>query len=284
MNRAKYRAISGGRALFAAVLLAYAASACAQDAKGEKPIQDNSFLLEEAYNQEYGVVQHINAFRRGWTSKEWEYTFIQEWPVDTAPRHQLSYTMPALRPDLSSGAGVGDIALNYRYQVIGSGDTRVAFAPRLSLLLASGEPRFGRGAGGAGVQVNLPLSVVAHKRLVTHWNLGATVVPHARNGAGEKAATYGYNLGQSFIWLAHPRFNVMLETVFLSAEEVVAPGKTQRANALLLNPGVRWAWNFSNGLQIVPGIGVPLGMGPSAGERSVLFYLSFEHPYRKARR
>ncbi len=27
------------------------------------PIQDNSFLLEEAYNQEDGVIQHISYFR-----------------------------------------------------------------------------------------------------------------------------------------------------------------------------------------------------------------------------
>jgi hypothetical protein len=26
---------------------------------------------------------------------------------------------------------------------------------------------------------------------------------------------------------------------------------------------------------------VPLGVGPSAGERAVLLYLSFEHPFRK---
>src|SRR5215831_17813815 len=28
----------------------------------EDGIQDNSFLIEEAYNQDYGVVQHINNF------------------------------------------------------------------------------------------------------------------------------------------------------------------------------------------------------------------------------
>src|SRR5207249_3322336 len=60
----------------------------------QKPygIQDNSFLVEEAYNQEFGVVQHIQNFQRYWNSKEWIYTFTQEWPVDPRPRHQLSYT------------------------------------------------------------------------------------------------------------------------------------------------------------------------------------------------
>jgi len=26
---------------------------------------------------------------------------------------------------------------------------------------------------------------------------------------------------------------------------------------------------------------MPVGVGPSSGERGVFFYLSFEHPYRK---
>ncbi|HYV41993.1 MAG TPA: hypothetical protein VEO02_09420, partial [Thermoanaerobaculia bacterium] len=78
------------------------------------PVQDNSFLMEEAYNQEEGVVQHINTFQRmrggGWLA-----SFTQEWPV---PRqtHQFSYTVPYTRVvgDSVSNAGLGDIALNYR--------------------------------------------------------------------------------------------------------------------------------------------------------------------------
>lgn len=46
-----------------------------------KKIQDNSFLIEEAYNQEPGVVQHIQLFQYLKKSKEWLYTFTQEWPV-----------------------------------------------------------------------------------------------------------------------------------------------------------------------------------------------------------
>ena len=47
----------------------------------EPGIQDNSFLVEEAYNQEFGVVQHISSFTRFWDSKDWNYSFTQEWPV-----------------------------------------------------------------------------------------------------------------------------------------------------------------------------------------------------------
>ena len=246
-------------------------------------IQDNSFLIEEAYNQEFGVVQHIQNFQRYWNSKDWVYTFTQEWPLDFNPRHQLSYTLAGLHSgdQPASGGGFGDVILNYRYQVLGNGEARVAFAPRFSVLLPTGDSRLGRGAGGAGVQGELPLSVVLSRKLVTHWNLGTTIVPGARNPAGATGTTFGYNLGQSFVWLAHPRFNVLLETVFNRAQELTGPNTKEWTSSVLMNPGVRWSYNFQNGLQIVPGIGIPLGVGPSGGERGVFLYLSFEHPYRK---
>lgn len=247
------------------------------------PIQDNSFLVEEAYNQNFGVVQHISNFTRFWNSKDWFYTFTQEWPVPGDARHQLSYTLVFADPGSfpQSGPGIGDVLLNYRYQLIGNGDTRVAFAPRLSLLFPTGDSSAGRGAGGFGLQTSLPLSVVLNKKLVSHWNIGSTVVPHAKNATGDRATSVGYNLGQSFIWLANPRFNVLLETIFNSSQSVVGPDRTAWTNTLLLNPGVRWAYNFKNGLQIVPGVAVPLGVGPSAGEKGIFLYLSFEHPFRK---
>jgi len=248
------------------------------------PIQDNSFLVEEAYNQEFGVVQHIQTFQRLWPGRAWAYSFTQEWPVDIAPRNQLSYTIPFAGGGGATGRGVGDVLLNYRYQVAGNGEARIAFAPRVSLILPTGDSRKGLGAGGAGFQANLALSAVVNKWLVTHWNAGATITGAAKDAAGNKSATYGYNFGQSFVWLATPRVNFLLETVFNSSEAVIAPGQTQRSNSALLNPGVRWAYNFSNGLQIVPGIAAPIGFGGSAGERGGFFYLSFEHPYRKLKK
>ena len=253
------------------------------NSEGTLAIQDNSFLIEEAYNQEFGVVQHIQTFQRLWNSKDWVYTFTQEWPVDPSPRHQLSYTLVSLHsgehPETSGG--VGDFVLNYRYQATGSGKAKLAFSPRVSVLVPTGDYRRARGAGSTGIQTQLPVSLVVTKKLVAHWNAGATLIPNARNDSGARAATFGYNLGQSFIWLVHPRFNFLLETVFYRNEEVVAPGTTQWSSTLLLNPGIRWAYNFKNGLQIVPGVAVPFGVGPSSGEKGVFLYLSLEHPYRK---
>lgn len=244
-----------------------------------KSIQDNSFLIEEAYNQERGVIQHISSFNRLWDSGDWAYTFTEEWPVPGHERHQLSATFNVVSPG-DTGSGVGDILFNYRYQLIGDGEARVAVAPRLSFIAPSGSAAQGRGYGGAGLQVDLPASVVVNRRFVTHWNAGATVIPSASKGAGDSARALGYNLGQSVVWLAHPRFNVLFETSFTSSQAVTGAGQTQTERSLLLNPGIRWAYNLKSGLQIVPGIAVPVGAGPSAGEKGLLLYLSFEHPLR----
>ena len=117
---------------------------------------------------------------------------------------------------------------------------------------------------------------------MTHWNAGATHTPSAKNALGERARTTGYNLGGSLVWLARPNFNVLLESVWNSSESVVGSRRTQRDSEVLLNPGIRWAHNFRRGnLQIVPGVAVPLGVGPSKGERGLFFYLSFEHSFKK---
>ncbi len=68
--------LSSCRHLLPALLLA--GSLTAEEPKKETPIQDNSFLVEEAYNQEAGVVQHISTFTRYQESKDWIYTFTQE--------------------------------------------------------------------------------------------------------------------------------------------------------------------------------------------------------------
>lgn len=263
--------------------LALASAATAQPIPdAPPPIQDNSFLVEEAYNQEFGVVQHTSTFTRLWNSKDLVYTFTQEWPAPGNPRHQLSYTLAWQHAGAfpGSGSGVGDLLLNYRYQLIGSGETRVAFSPRLSLILSTGDASVGRSLGGTGVQANLPLSVVIFPKLVTHWNAGATVIPHAANAFGAHAASSSYNLGQSVIWLAKSRFNVMLETAYSRSQVVMDRQATAWTQCLYLSPGIRWAYNLKNGLQIVPGVGIPLGVGPSQGEKVVFLYLSFEHPFR----
>jgi hypothetical protein len=257
------------------------AAAPEEKSRTPPPIQDNSFLIEEAYNQEPGVVQHINVFQRNWRTSEWMATFTQEYPVPGI-RHQLSYTVLYQRLDTSRGkvVGLGDLAVNYRYQLVGNGEARVAMAPRLTLLLPTGDDRHGLGAGSTGIQVSVPLSTLLSEDWVAHWNAGGTMTPSARNERGEKANTLGYNFGASAIWLGRA-FNVLVETVWSSAQSVVGPGRTDRETSFFVSPGARWAYNFQSGLQIVPGIGAPIGLGSSRGRNSILLYLSFEHPFRQ---
>jgi len=247
----------------------------------EGEIQDNSFLIEEAYNQDPGMVQHINSFTR-LRNGEWVYDFTQEWPVPGV-KHQLSYTIPVARVagDAGKTTGLGDIALNYRYQWKGSSKDCVAVAPRLTLLVPTGDEKKGLGAGGVGIQFNIPISVVLSRRFVTHLNAGMTFTPAAKNESGAKGNLQDVNLGQSLIWLTTSNFNVMFETLWQNQEEIIGPKRTERHNELQINPGIRWAYNFNNGLQIVPGISVPLGLGPSQGEWGVMLYLSFEHHFKK---
>jgi len=254
-----------------------------QSPDGPPPIEDNSFLIEEAYNQGAGVVQHINTFLHSTRGAAWMYTFTQEWPLG-GQKHQLSYTIPLARIDdgAARGAGLGDIAINYRYQICG--ENSIALAPRLTVLLPTGESRRALGSGGTGLQVNLPLSATLPARFVAHSNAGMTYTPRARDVSGNLAATRSYMLGQSVIWLAHPRLNLMLESTWTAAHEVAGPGRTERSTEFLLSPGLRGAIDLQSGLQIVPGVAFPFGIGSSRGERAIFAYLSFEHRFTRSAR
>jgi len=250
-------------------------------ARAQEPIKDNSFLIEEAYNQERGVVQHISTFSRTAGGGDWIYTFTQEWPVPNE-RHQVSFTLPvmSLRSDAATRKGVGDLAFNYRYQAVGMGGGAVAVSPRLSLLVPTGTYANGLGSGGVGVQINLPVSIEMGSKIVTHWNAGVTRTQRARDASGERANINAYTLGQSIVWLAGPKVNFLVETSWTRAQAVAGEGLTQSRDALLLSPGIRWAHDFKSGLKIVPGLAFPIGVGPSRGEHGVFAYLSFEHPFR----
>ena len=245
-----------------------------------EPIQDNSFLIEEAYNQERGVVQHISTFSRSGDG-EWALSFTQEWPLVTQ-RHQLSYSIPLLRLDAPGGSrtGFGDIALNYRYQLIGLHGGSLAMSPRASVLLPTGNEATGQGAGSVSFQASWPVSISLGQQWATHLNAGMTVAPSARNGSGASATTTAVNAGGSVIWLPLFWMNFMVEAVWASSESVTGPGATERQDAAFLNPGIRWAINLPGDLQIVPGVAWTIGIGPSRGDRSIFIYFSIEHPFK----
>jgi hypothetical protein len=260
-------------ALITAALMAAAPAAAQESAE---PIADNSFLIEEAYNQDPGVVQHINTFARSSGGGVWTYSFTQEWPFH-GRTHQLSYSLPILRQD--GHTGLGDIALNYRYQLVADGKAGLQVAPRITLVVPTGSARLDRGAGGLGLQTNLPVSLRPAAWLAVHGNAGLTVTPHAENAAGETAGTLGLNLGGSAIWLFRPNFNALLELLWLRTEDVSGPGRRLGQTMWLVNPGVRWAFDFTSGLQVVPGIAYTVALNDAATPDALFLYLSFEHPF-----
>jgi hypothetical protein len=235
-------------------------------------IEDNSFLIEEAYNQEPGIIQHIQTFQR-MSEGAWSYTFTEEWPL-ASQAHQISLTVP-FSGFARENSGIGDVALNYRWQARDVGG--IAIAPRATLLVATGDYRRGFGAGSAGFQVNLPVSIEIAPRFVTHWNLGGTWSQQSRAITGLRASTQSWAGGASIVWITHPNANLMFETYAGSTEGVEADGSVSGEEFLFLNPGMRFAVNFESGLQIVPGFSTPWGVGPSGRNEGVLFYLSLEH-------
>jgi hypothetical protein len=239
------------------LLLAAPVPLAAQDVEH---IADNSFLIEEAYNQEPGVVQHISTFTLAETDGSWEYGFTQEWPLGSM-RHQLSYTVPLVNPE-GFGTGFGDVLLNYRYQALGDGQTSLHVAPRLSVVLPTGSEEDGRGSGSVGLEGNLPVSYVVGDALALHSNTGLIL----RGEAGAVDA----RLGASGVLRVRRWVNLMLETVWRSDVEDV----------LLLNPGVRWAIDLAGDLQIVPGLAYTIAVGPGVSD-ALFVYLSVEHPFSR---
>jgi hypothetical protein len=201
------------------------------------------------------------------------YALTDEWPVN-GQRHQLSLTVPLENALAGNSAALGDIALNYRLQLVGSGETRLAVTPRLTVLFPTAAKELG--GGTRAVQGALASSYMATPRLALHTNAGLTLTPSGQTSVGGERLLDFY-AGQSVIWLVHPRVNLMIESVATSTEVVSGTGTRVRETGYTFSPGIRWAYNFASGLQIVPGLAFPFGFKANRDQRGVLLYLSFEH-------
>ena len=187
-----------------------------------KNLQDNSFLLEEAYNQDPGVVQHIGVFAIN-DDDEWELSFTEEFPLHGL-KHQISYDVPV------NGDGLGDVGVHYRYQLVGDADSDLAIAPRLSVILPTADD------SETGVSLGIPISRVLAPRLAWHTNLDVTY----QDGGS-------VTIGQSLVYAPNSRMNVHLEATYDDDDQFI------------ISPGARWSFQRPSGWQIVPGVAVPLG-------------------------
>ena len=259
-------------ALAVAGLLTMAAVAAAQTPEPFE-ISDNSFLVEEALNQEPGIFQNILSFRRD-RGGDWDLAFTQEWPVVTR-RHQLSYTLPFA--GRANETGVGDVFIHYRLQVFDGEDARPAFSPRLSLILPTGSASRGLGNGNPGWELNLPFSKQVGD-VYLHWNAGMTHLPAAEIGAAEHNLLTP-RLAASAIWRARPMLNLLFETV-VDWEEQVLDEISSRNAAVTFVPGFRTGWNIGD-TQTIVGLGVPVVVDDGDANAGVFLYFSYELPFRK---
>jgi hypothetical protein len=245
-------ALARRRALVHLLLAGIPALARAQETP--RPIQDNSFLIEEAYNQDRNVVQHISTLALG-RDGGWVFNFTDEWPIG-GPRDQGSIGATVVNG--SGSTSFGALAFNYRRQAVGGVDAAFVMAPRLSALVGfrnSGDET----NGGVAVQAMLPVTTVLSHSFVAHWNLGLTV------GAGPTVL----NTGASTVWLALPWMNFLVEGLYL--------GVNGKEATWIVSPGVRWAINLGS-VQVVPGVALPFELTRSQNS-AVLLYLSVEHPF-----
>ena len=265
----------------------------------EFEIKDNSFLVEEAFNQEPGIVQHIFGLTRA--ADGWQLSFTQEWPAPDE-RHQLSYTLAY--GGASGEHGFGDTLVNYRFRLSSEGRGRPACAPRLSVVLPTGrtelenldgpqtEPGFG--FGSLGLQVNVPFSK-QRGDWYWHWNAGFTWLPRADSprpiapdatgrrapvGVAQKVDLLSPHLAASGIYRLRPMVNVMLESALDFVEGAASPGSTTRDTHFTLSPGVRSARNVGQNTQIVVGAAVPITWSSDPTVRAVFVYFSFEGPIK----
>jgi hypothetical protein len=240
-------------ALLAGCARLEAQSAPPLDPASKWAITDNSFLVEEAFNQEANVVQNILTWTRA-RDGAWNTTFTQEWPAP-GMTHQLSYTLVYLHD--GDARGIGDAVLNYRYQWRTETGRGPAISPRLSLVLPTGRTSDGLGGGTAGLQVMVPASK-QFGNLYVHANVGYTWLPSVQR-TGIAAA--------SGIWRVSQMFNLMLEGVVALNESAI------------ISPGFRRGWNFGD-KQLVIGAAVPITRADGRSSAALLTYFSYELPFR----
>ena len=261
---------------------------------GQPSIEDNSMFIEEAFNQEAGIIQHISNFV--FNGGDFIYNYTQEIPLADV-KHQFSFGVSYAslkKPDDIAVQnknyitnGLGDIYLNYRPMILGKKDWALVI-PRFTVIVPTGNARYGLGLGSWGAQFNLAVTKRLNKKITTHYNAGYTLMTKADHytytSEGNPVLTYEKNIGTknigvSAIWLVKPKFNLMVEYVSTFGKEMEDDGSLTKMNTSIINPGFRFAIDIGK-VQIVPGAGIPLNFTNNTFDATGGFiYLSIEPAY-----
>ena len=235
-------------------------------------IADNSFLVEEAYNQEPGVVQFINVYTKPEQGSDWTYTFINEIPMGSE-KHQFSYEIPYSSIKAVDEQGVEDIKFNYRQEFIRT--DQFVTTGRVSLQVGTGDYKKGFGRSAMGYEASLITSVNITDKWVQHWNLGAGITPDAKNTMGDKADNSKYFWAVSNVYLFSDNFNFMLEFAGSEEQETVGTKQATWESRTVMSPSIRYAYDVGD-WQIVPGLAYPMQVTANPGNNEWLVYLSVE--------
>lgn len=238
-----------------------------------EPVEDNSYLVEEAYNQEPGVVQFINVYQRSKNNKDWSYVFINEIPV-VSQNHQFSYELPYSFSELADKTGSGDIKFNYRYEFLRN-DFLVTTG-RISFTVPTGDYKNGFGSDAVGYETSLLASVKINSKWVQHWNVGAALTPKSKNITGDTADNSKYFWNLSNVYLHTDTLNFMLEMSSSLEQSTVGPDAVTWSADTIISPSVRYAIDIAD-WQYVPGLAFPTNIADNAGSQNqTLVYLSIE--------
>jgi hypothetical protein len=260
-------------------------------------IRDNSFLVEEAYNQEKGQVQHILNWTQAWNrtrlsrTRDFALTYSMELPLGSQT-HQFSFITlftsgfeKIIGEPATNQGGVGDSVLSYRYQLLADDDF-LWCAPRLSLIVPTGDERFGLGNGQLGYQFGLPISRYGDQ-FDFHFDAGFAIVPNVsvflNRGKSNPQDLRSYSLGGSVYWKPQTNLHFFLELLGLRFDEIDDTGVRVPMTQVFVNPGVRYAICQFEDVEWVIGVAFPIGLTRDTPDIGVFAYMSVEHAFRKAR-
>ncbi|MBL8799852.1 MAG: hypothetical protein JNM56_38575 [Planctomycetia bacterium] len=264
-----------------------------------KHIRDNGFLVDEAYNQGTGEVQHIFNWINSWTrtpfgrNRDFEASYCMELPLGSQA-HQFSFTIfyqtafeqTDAGPAVQSG-DIGDSLLSYRYQLFASDDTFWC-APQFTLVVPTGDERFGFGNGALGYDFLLPVSFY-RERFDFHLNAGYSTTPGARSGVAPgvlspKHTLQGYVLGAALYWKPEVFLHFFIEALWQRNDIIDELGFRDNESQVYINPGVRYAITQNEGVEWVLGVAAPIGLTEDTPDISVFAYMSIEYDFRNPKK
>lgn len=238
-------------------------------------IEDNSFLLEEAFNQEWGVYQFIQKYQTFNKAGTYDYAFENEIPI-TDKEFQFSYEIPVAQAEDGRPGYIGDMSLSYRWQPLNKDGFLIS--ERFGLIVPTGNVKKDAGNGVYGFEFMQAATLTINEKWMNHWNFGFSMLPNAKvNNIPKRRTITSASAGSSLIYRWHENFNLMFEALLESGQSIQQDGSKTAETSLTLNPGFRWAWDYEwKDTQIVPGVSFPTEVLGDKVENGVLVYLSIE--------